>query len=379
MKKFMKDHLIFNNNSYKENKEYVKKLLEASGPNLNETLHDEKFQIAICGTRKDQQEKKNVVKMLKFINLITNEMPLNAWHNQSMTEVEYVIRIVTPLIDITMNPCKSLLFKPGEQKVALLKMYENHSLKDDETRMPGPSIDGIFNLRTSNVTFFLLEVSGPPCSASENYSHSKGDRNKLAKNFKKILKMITIKKGPPPSSKYLVSIFMIKTFMFTLSLCPCGILLCLNIPSETWCLKSGFPGFIAKLLSLGHQLHHFAKEFEKFLNSSDFADEDSSDCVSSPKRKQAKNNIKKRKQTLSSDTRNRKRRTSSHQPKPKKEKKASLSKHKSVSNKSKSSKKKSSTKKSANSTLPQQTAFIGLCFKYISYVYQMILLYLTIF
>jgi hypothetical protein len=68
------------------------------------------------------------------------------------------------------------------------------------------------------------------------------------------------------------------------------------------------------------------------------ADEDSSDsdlsqlsdCLSSPKRKQAKNNIKKRKQTLSPDTRSRKRKASSHLPKPKKEKNASFSKHKSV-------------------------------------------------
>jgi hypothetical protein len=89
--------------------------------------------------------------------------------------------------------------------------------------------------------------------------------------------------------------------------------------------------FIAKLLSLGHQLHHFAKEFKKFLNSSDLADEDPSDsdlsqlsdCLSSPKRKQAKNNIKKRKQTTTS------------------------------------------------STLPQQPAFIGLYFKYIYLLYHM--------
>jgi hypothetical protein len=43
-------------------------------------------------------------------------------------------------------------------------------------------------------------------------------------------------------------------------------------PSETCFLNSRIPGFIAKVLSLGHLLNHFANEFQKFLDTSDFVD-----------------------------------------------------------------------------------------------------------
>ncbi|KAG1143348.1 hypothetical protein G6F37_005738 [Rhizopus arrhizus] len=45
-----------------------------------------------------------------------------------------------------------------------------------------------------NLDFVLVEVSGPPCSAAENYNHYRGDRNKIGKNLKYMFKAIISKK-----------------------------------------------------------------------------------------------------------------------------------------------------------------------------------------
>lgn len=155
MRKFMKGNLRFRNSSYKEIKKYAKKLLETDETNL-----------VTSGTKEDEKDKKNVVNIRKLIKSLTNEMTLNAWHTQHMAEPEYMIRFLTPLLDIVISPFKNLKFKPGEQKVALLKMYANHTRNDDEKRLLASNIDGIINLCTSNVTFSLLKLSGPRCSES---------------------------------------------------------------------------------------------------------------------------------------------------------------------------------------------------------------------
>jgi hypothetical protein len=86
-----------------------------------------------------------------------------------MTEAEYTARFITPLIDLTLKPFSTkMIFKPGEQNLLLVKDYENSALTEDDTRLPGPNIDGI--IKNMN-----LEVSGSPNRPTDNYNHYKGD------------------------------------------------------------------------------------------------------------------------------------------------------------------------------------------------------------
>jgi hypothetical protein len=72
----------------------------------------------------------------------------------------------------------------------MVKEYENSTFLEEDTRLPEPNIDGIIRVLKLNLDFVLVEVSGPPCSAADNYNHYKGDRNKIAKNLKLIFKII---------------------------------------------------------------------------------------------------------------------------------------------------------------------------------------------
>lgn len=79
----------------------------------------------------------------------------------------------------------------------MVKEYENNALLEEYARLPGPNIDGIIGIPNLNLDFILVEVSGTPCSASENYNHYKGDMNKIGKNLKYMFKIIITKKGTP--------------------------------------------------------------------------------------------------------------------------------------------------------------------------------------
>jgi hypothetical protein len=56
-----------------------------------------------------------------------------------MAKAEFTVKFVTPLIDLTLRPCKShFIFKTGDQTLILLKGYENIMiLKEDDNRLIG--------------------------------------------------------------------------------------------------------------------------------------------------------------------------------------------------------------------------------------------------
>lgn len=116
----------------------------------------------------ERKDMKTVVKMVKLFVKFTNNREVLNWLKKEMTA-----------LDLTLKSCSAkMVFKFVEQKLLLVKDYE------DDTRLPGPNIDGIIKDMNLDIPIALLEASGSPNSHNENFSHYKGDRNKLAKNLK---------------------------------------------------------------------------------------------------------------------------------------------------------------------------------------------------
>ncbi|GAA5801042.1 hypothetical protein HPULCUR_006484 [Helicostylum pulchrum] len=160
---YMDDFLRF----HPTTKHYSKKLF-ATIDNMKSLLKNEKSNI-----RKDKSDNKNmkkiIVKITKVFRDVTNNGRLKCWIREEITENEFTTRFVIPVIDLILKPYKSkLVFKPGEQKLVLVKDYENSALTEDDTRLPEPNIDGIIKNTDVDVVFSLLEVSGSPDSASIN-------------------------------------------------------------------------------------------------------------------------------------------------------------------------------------------------------------------
>ncbi|GAA5809826.1 hypothetical protein MFLAVUS_003241 [Mucor flavus] len=127
------------------------------------------------------------------------------------------------------------------QKLLMVKEYENNALLEEYARLPGPNIDGIIGIPNLNLDFILVEVSGTPCSASENYNHYKGDMNKIGKNLKYMFKIIITKKVEAS----------------------------IKIPVEPILFASTMPKFVSQMFDLGEKIEHFAKEVENFLAITD--------------------------------------------------------------------------------------------------------------
>ncbi|EPB85330.1 hypothetical protein HMPREF1544_07871 [Mucor circinelloides 1006PhL] len=101
--------------------------------------------------------------MLKVFAQVTSSRKIHNWLKEEMTEAEFVARFATPLIDLTLKSCNTkLTFKPGEQKLLLVKGYTDIVLTKDDARLPGPNIDGTIKNTELDVLFSLVEVSGSP-------------------------------------------------------------------------------------------------------------------------------------------------------------------------------------------------------------------------
>ncbi|CAO3663254.1 unnamed protein product [Rhizopus stolonifer] len=53
-----------------------------------------------------------------------------------MTEPEFNIRFVTPIIDLLMKAYDNLVFKTDEQKLITTKEYENSALEESSVCLP---------------------------------------------------------------------------------------------------------------------------------------------------------------------------------------------------------------------------------------------------
>ncbi|KAI9366601.1 hypothetical protein BD770DRAFT_405870 [Pilaira anomala] len=111
--------------------------------------------------------------------------------DKGINEYHFTMAFIYPLFfNLFFNVSQKELFQRwGEVRLYCAKRNEHSSLFDAERRTPGPSIDGIFTLPGLNdLEFLVVEVTGAP--AQDDFEHFIGDRNKIAKNLKIMLKFI---------------------------------------------------------------------------------------------------------------------------------------------------------------------------------------------
>jgi hypothetical protein len=83
----------------------------------------------------------------------------------------------------------------GDEALKTDKEDKQSSQKDDERRNTGKVSDAILTLVNYDLPVALVEVSGPP--NQQNHQHFVGDRTKIAKHLKSVLKKVrrTISSG----------------------------------------------------------------------------------------------------------------------------------------------------------------------------------------
>ncbi|KAI8149232.1 hypothetical protein BJV82DRAFT_662540 [Fennellomyces sp. T-0311] len=136
-----------------------------------------------CASRTWQ---KKVVKLLKEVRDIYTDDG-SSLLLQQQGELHYISTFLAPIIKKLFKGCDEISYM-GDTALTASKEEEWAALKDDEARSRGKTPDGIFHLVGYGVDIALLEVSGPPNTA--NHQHHIGDRNKLAKSLKQLLKKI---------------------------------------------------------------------------------------------------------------------------------------------------------------------------------------------
>lgn len=290
---YMKDHLKIEYKKSKTVKKYAKKLLKHI-PDMKKLVKEEKKRIRGLPLTSsvqpvDRKDMKCVLKIVKLLVQVTNNGDRQNWLKEEMTEAEFVVRFTTPLMDLILKPCSTkMTFKPGEQKLQIVKDYENSALTEDKTRLPGPNIDGIIKNIDLDIPLYLVEVSGSPNSPAENYSHYKGDRNKLAKNLKYLFKIIiSMKSVPSFESSCKIKLFGIhlysdQVYVYSLSM-PIWDVFVFNleikfdIPVKPTLFPSTLPTFISKLFQVGELLDNFSNKLETFLLINDYESSSSSD------------------------------------------------------------------------------------------------------
>lgn len=116
---------------------------------------------------------KTLVEIVKLFVQVTNNGKIHNWLKKEMTEADFIVIFNTLLIDLTLKPCSiKMIFKPCKQKLLPVKIYENCALTDN-TRFPGPNIDGI--IKNMNLDVSFLRFPAPSNSLTKNYNHYKGD------------------------------------------------------------------------------------------------------------------------------------------------------------------------------------------------------------
>ncbi|KAG0941720.1 hypothetical protein G6F57_006079 [Rhizopus arrhizus] len=267
----MERHLRFDGIKRNQVKPYAKTVFKTGNTDLKTALRKEKLLLRNSFVE-DKSLKKNIIKFGKLMCALTDNCISVAWIYEAMTESEFITRFVTPLIDLMLKPYRPLLtFKPGEQKLLMVKEYENNALLEENARLPGPNIDGIIRIPNLNLDFVLVEVSGSPCSAAENYNHYRGDRNKIGKNLKYMFKTIISKKGTPcirtVTRLKLFSLHFYKDTIYVYSISMpmwdvpvFQVEASIKIPVEPILFASTMPRFVSQLFDLGEKIDHFAKE-----------------------------------------------------------------------------------------------------------------------
>ncbi|KAI9014409.1 hypothetical protein CLU79DRAFT_890256 [Phycomyces nitens] len=109
--------------------------------------------------------------------------------DENMNENEFTMCFMYPILNnLFKYSKKDMIIRWGEAKLASKKKEEHAALEDNFRRSPGPSIDFIFRTKQEKIEIAIGEISGAPNTLSQE--HYLGDRNKIAKNMKSMLKYI---------------------------------------------------------------------------------------------------------------------------------------------------------------------------------------------
>ncbi|KAG0169365.1 hypothetical protein DFQ30_003712 [Apophysomyces sp. BC1015] len=151
------------------------------GDNHIETLHKQE-------SHQDKAAWKRMA--IKIMKEIRDQFSLEGvcYLTQHQPEMNYIATFLSPLFKILFKGCSDLHFLWGDQTLLAAKEEEHLAQGDHEKRSKGTALDTVISLPHFRLQLALVEVSGPPNTS--DHAHFVGDRTKLAKNLKSMLKRI---------------------------------------------------------------------------------------------------------------------------------------------------------------------------------------------
>ncbi|KAI8642042.1 hypothetical protein BD408DRAFT_191988 [Parasitella parasitica] len=173
---------------------------------------------------------------------------------------------------------RNIVIRWGEAKLISKKKEEHHALDDDDRRSPGPSIDFIFkSMIYNNVEFAVGEVSGAPLV--QNQTHFMGDRNKIAKNLKTMIKsIINLKKHIIESRVQNIQIYGIQIYVIVYRMMYVQGLYAFmkvdnfSIPHLPATYKDQLPDFISNMWKLKNLILESHQSIANYLSLSNTSD-----------------------------------------------------------------------------------------------------------
>ncbi|KAI9252817.1 hypothetical protein BDA99DRAFT_173792 [Phascolomyces articulosus] len=140
-----------------------------------------------CNFDSQRKWQKKVIKITEqFRDMYGNDGSLLI--SKAQGDLNYIAKYISPLLQKLFKHTNSIVFDWGDSGLSASKDEEHRAQKDNEVRSRGVTPDGIFRLVEFSTDFALVEISGPP--TIHNHHHYVGDRNKLGKSLKQILKSI---------------------------------------------------------------------------------------------------------------------------------------------------------------------------------------------
>ncbi|CAO3618048.1 unnamed protein product [Mucor hiemalis] len=221
----------------------------------------------------------------------------NVFIDPSIKKYHFASAFIFPLLDETFDDTSRMVIGQKWRKTKLLyaKKNEHDALSDAHRRTPGPTIDGVYTIPSINHTeFVIIELSGGP--SCDEFDHL-GDRNKIAKNLKLMMKRIITQRVHKScigiSSVKIYGLQVYKNDMFVYSIaCP-------MVNRYTFSLELKFslptaPRLLQNMWKLKHMIVSSCKSVELFIleevgdSENDVASNVSSPYVSPSKRKENK-------------------------------------------------------------------------------------------
>ncbi|KAL7334437.1 hypothetical protein PS15p_200064 [Mucor circinelloides] len=187
-------------------------------------------------------------------------------------EVEYTFFFIYPLLKQALHNVP-FEFRLGESHLKCAIKNTN----DDEAADCGPKIDIIMYYKRLDLAMSVVEVSGPNHKVNKN--HYLGDRVKIAKNLKSILKAIEKSTKTPDIitfkkiKVYGVQVYQNQIFIYSLARATDAfcVFLCekkIDIPTSTGLFRNQILAFLSPLLNLPRLYNEMVSKIDDFLEAS---------------------------------------------------------------------------------------------------------------